>query len=982
MDSIYKLICDHIENGSLPADFDIPRPDLTEEEREQWPLGAMDRAYFEDDDPCLPDPSVSKLMARAVRAAAEGDAETADELFDEVSKDWKLIGLAARLQYYILRHKEHFNPDAIYAAAVTLCTGSEHRESVKAGLLMLDLLQIHDDQAKTIVLRLALCDEFTAFASHIISQWKGGNRDLFALAQHVYGFGRFSAVRNLNANTPAMRSWLLHDALQSEFHDAGLALLCWEKGGAEELLKGELTQRDFDALLRLLDDMLYEPPGPGLSGIPDLTAAFLPLVEQSRSFTPDKEQCRSLMLLGMRASQLKLQTLTEAIYERVSLPDLQALSEEILAEDEAAEEAEKAEAEESEDADAAEEAPEEDTDPEEDEDSDAFDDGFPGGFFHPEKKPFFLMPDSMRALFRYEITLKDVLGGEDIENAVLAFSDGIQVTLSDLLAALKNLKNASPEIEDFGSNWFYPMAESEAAFGIENACRRDADPEAPPPPFPDVRGLPTDPYDLFERIWWSLQTAWETGEDTDLLTDLCPLDEHIAELELYLRCKDLPLEQWDFTREQKKSFLLAFDEEERVKNASGRELALARAWLDELCAARDETALRIKGYACYGGSRLYACDWPASRDCMEALYALTGEPGYANTLGYIYYYGRCTDGVPEYEKAFRCFQAAALHGLYEGAYKLGDMLRHGYGCKKDPSAARAVYSMVYHDCLQKFLNGEHTSFADAALRMCTVNLEGIGQEAQPEEALAAALQADYAARLRSQDQDFFGNQTVVSNARRALEKAIAAQPADYFRTEMDFNTPYLFRDLCAENYPCELKASARSGGDVELTASRRATRSVPRPAALLITVPRLKLCLRSTSVTFLAKAAKEVWFAGRDGTILYDHCQWSYADDRFEFFRNDTLVGYIVCEAYRLFAPEQPAAEGPEYRLATVRFQPGGRGYDYLCDFPEVTAGSRVIVNGYDGETEVEVLQVRTLRESELPLPPERYKKVVRPAEG
>lgn len=42
--------------------------------------------------------------------------------------------------------------------------------------------------------------------------------------------------------------------------------------------------------------------------------------------------------------------------------------------------------------------------------------------------------------------------------------------------------------------------------------------------------------------------------------------------------------------------------------------------------------------------------------------------------------------------------------------------------------------------------------------------------------------------------------------------------------------------------------------------------------------------------------------------------------------------------------------------------------------------GDTVVVEGYDGETEVEVTDIQIRKESELGLPVERYKKIVRKA--
>ena len=68
------------------------------------------------------------------------------------------------------------------------------------------------------------------------------------------------------------------------------------------------------------------------------------------------------------------------------------------------------------------------------------------------------------------------------------------------------------------------------------------------------------------------------------------------------------------------------------------------------------------------------------------------------------------------------------------------------------------------------------------------------------------------------------------------------------------------------------------------------------------------------------------------------------------------------------------------YHLASIRFDGSNGTYDYICDDLSVKEGDRVVVMGYDGETEVTVVSVSDKDESELLLPVEKYKKVLRKA--
>ena len=61
-----------------------------------------------------------------------------------------------------------------------------------------------------------------------------------------------------------------------------------------------------------------------------------------------------------------------------------------------------------------------------------------------------------------------------------------------------------------------------------------------------------------------------------------------------------------------------------------------------------------------------------------------------------------------------------------------------------------------------------------------------------------------------------------------------------------------------------------------------------------------------------------------------------------------------------------------------VTFTPGGKQYDYLCDDEDINVGDTVMVNGYHGETEVTVENVRSVPVEDLVLPLEKYKKAAK----
>ncbi len=589
----------------------------------------------------------------------------------------------------------------------------------------------------------------------------------------------------------------------------------------------------------------------------------------------------------------------------------------------------------------------------------------------------------MKQIARYEITFKDVLDGADFEDGSITCPEVYTFTLDDLYHAIQNMKAADPSVNEFGEFWFYPITQLSDAFNLDRA-QGFSDDEDQIERIPDsMKGYPglnlTDSA-WFYTLWQELENCWVDCEDETRLSEFLDYDSILSGLDRYHSNKGKPLEEWSFSKREMEDYIRFFDDDQFVKEADERKLALARKFVDQLCDEDSEPALSIKGYACYGGNRLYPCDWNTSRDCMIRLFEKKDDPQYANTLGYIYYYGRCNGGVPEYDKAFHYFGIAAANGLYEGMYKLADMYCHGYACTQSKRTARSLYKMVYDDSIKNFLDGHEASFADAALRMGNVYEKGIDAEADAAEAYYYYLQADYAAKLRAQENEFFGNTTVVINAQKALEETRKQLPEGFLRDYTVYDIPWLFRQLTEENNRCEIRKVTNADGHTELIAKRIPTRSVPEPDSILVTIPQLSFCVRTREVSFTINDTAEVWFTGNESHVRFDFCDWNDVECRYEFFYDDTVVAWSKSDEYRFYGNPVEEPHGPEYRLVSVRFGPSGRTYDYICEDKAVQAGDTVVVEGYDGETEVEVISVAVKRESELGLPVERYKKILRKA--
>jgi hypothetical protein len=212
--------------------------------------------------------------------------------------------------------------------------------------------------------------------------------------------------------------------------------------------------------------------------------------------------------------------------------------------------------------------------------------------------------------------------------------------------------------------------------------------------------------------------------------------------------------------------------------------------------------------------------------------------------------------------------------------------------------------MVYEDSYKNFLKGHEANFADAALRMGNVYAYGIGEEEDPAQAYYYYLQADYAARLRAEESDFFGHAAVVKKAQKAIEEILPRLPEDFFSDGVDYKTPFVFEQLAEGGNRCELKRAENADGSIVLTAARRAARGNEETDYVLLTEPTLRYCERRKDCTRTLIGLSELWFKDDATCVKFDFCEMNWDALRYEFYDGDELVAYVNSEWYRAQAAE------------------------------------------------------------------------------
>lgn len=405
---------------------------------------------------------------------------------------------------------------------------------------------------------------------------------------------------------------------------------------------------------------------------------------------------------------------------------------------------------------------------------------------------------------------------------------------------------------------------------------------------------------------------------------------------------------------------------------------LFKKCLDAMCEKKDPKAIQRRGYCYYCGTKIYPNDWIKARDAFLEYYQLTGDASAANTLGYIFYYGRCNNGVPEYEEAFKYFSIGHAFTYFESTYKLADMFAHGYGVVKDGKTANHLYWSVYTQNLKRFIKEDYEcKFADAALRMGNCFRYGYGAEVDLRTAYYYYLQADLAIRKRTEVANHYGDTVVFNGVQRALEE-VRQEYTEKGRTEY-FVNPIWINWTLIKHRRCKMKIRELKEGALQLTASPMKRRDENKAPLMLIAIPKADYCELKDKIMVRTAPNSTYRITGDGSEFIFDSYQYDW-NGGTKFYLGDDLVAEIITKKYSFKAPskKEPAPEGKIYHFVRVVFEGSGRAYDYLCDDNSVKAGDQVIINGYDGEKAVNVVSVFDKYENQLGLPLERYKKVIR----
>ena len=277
--SLYEHILSHITNEKLSEDFPLPDKDIAG----GLPLadGVWDGIIRYHVAPCGLGPEGTRILAKALHAAAASEFDEADSLFCELGKEHRAIAVVDSLQTYLIKHIKKFPAEGIYQTAVHLVLHSKNKESVKFGIEMLELFTSLNEQAMSILRNIGLCEEFTLFVLWALRKRENGNEEIFSLAQRVHGWGKIHAVDLLSPDTEEIKDWLLLHGVYNDIQNAYSALMVWEKADVPSRLLAKLTDAQFSAVADTINALLEEGPVPGISHVAEAETHLMHFLEQA-----------------------------------------------------------------------------------------------------------------------------------------------------------------------------------------------------------------------------------------------------------------------------------------------------------------------------------------------------------------------------------------------------------------------------------------------------------------------------------------------------------------------------------------------------------------------------------------------------------------------------------------------------------------------------------------------------------------------------
>ena len=518
--------------------------------------------------------------------------------------------------------------------------------------------------------------------------------------------------------------------------------------------------------------------------------------------------------------------------------------------------------------------------------------------------------EMLRKFARYELELN-----EENKKKLDAFTDEgcdevvYLITLDDLMAVIDKIESTKEPYDKFFRDWQEPISRKTMfkALGIAEAAGALVKGQK-------VFGLPRIEEDVFANIGRRLPKFYPYELHAEVQRPAYEVVDTASMRELknyYDENKNKPIPEWEYPDYIKQEFIkeMSVNFENKI-SCSDDEVELFRRYITEMAEKGDVDARKTLAFNYYGGSRAFPCDWEKARDIFQSVFDETGDPLAANYLGFIYYYGRCTDGIPESDKALRAFAYGSAAGIDESSYKLSDMIRTGTGIRQSAEVSFNMIRNMYGNSRSDFEAGAYTNkLADLALRMADFGSEvndddEIDAYMTPYDVYGYYLESKLAVEKRMHKINYYGDDAILERANEGLNRV---RPTLTFKTgDVVSSEPTILDNYLDDAKVLGITFHKPGDGRYKLTIRKVAKEVLTgKPGSFLITLPEYDYCKLTPHFDLYVDNAELNIEPEFGKEYLISDIESAFEDYSYRFMSGDDPVAEIISEEWYFKTEEE-----------------------------------------------------------------------------
>lgn len=250
-EKIVPFIKDQVKAHNRVVDDGLPDDEyIYEEDQPRMAAGLSDQ--LADD---IPTPLyVKKLLKLFKKQLHHPSNKTRKATYEEINFD----SIASYGGEFIQRFDEAgFDESLVQREALWLLEHAAHREVVKFAVTVLGCTNC--GSYKELLCTIGMHEEFTSYVIFALRDGtKESNNQIWKLAQSVHGWGKITAVEQLEPSTPEIKEWLLTKGCENVIMNGYLAYICADKGElAVALYQDTISQELYRGIGLIIDALLY-----------------------------------------------------------------------------------------------------------------------------------------------------------------------------------------------------------------------------------------------------------------------------------------------------------------------------------------------------------------------------------------------------------------------------------------------------------------------------------------------------------------------------------------------------------------------------------------------------------------------------------------------------------------------------------------------------------------------------------------------------